>query len=215
MTRATKSGLAMIAFAISICLSLASCKDSPTTYVLTGRVISKQPATQQLIVDNDDIPGFMSAMTMPYAVKDPEGFKKVQPADVIRADVVVPGPGQFWLENVKVIGKVAARPAVEGPAPQVLMLGDKAPDVPMINQDGKTLHFSQFKGQDVLLTFIYTRCPFPDFCPLISRQFSAIQKDLAKTPDDYKKTHLISVSLDPKFDTPAVLRRIWTDVSRP
>ena len=205
MKRGIKFNLPTLAFAICVCMSITGCRNSPNKFVLTGRVISKQPATQQLIVDNDDIPGFMSAMTMPYAVKDPEGFKNVQPADVIRADVVVPQPGQFWLENVKVIGKVAARTAAEGPAPQVLMVGDKAPDVPMVNQDGKTLHFSQFKGQAVLLTFIYTRCPFPDYCPLISRQFSAIQKELAKNPDDYKKTHLISISLDPKYDTAAVL----------
>jgi protein SCO1/2 len=205
MMRAIKRKLAGVVFSLCFCLTLASCKNSPSKFVLTGRVISKQPATQQLIVDNDDIPGFMSAMAMPYAVKDPEGFKNVQPADLIRADVVVPQPGQFWLENVKVIGKAAGRPAGEGPAPQVLMVGDKAPDIPMVNQDGKTLHFSQFKGQAVLLTFIYTRCPFPDYCPLISRQFSAIQKELAKNPDDYKKTHLISVSLDPKYDTAPVL----------
>ena len=56
---------------------------------MTGRVISKQPAIQQLMIDNDDIPGFMAAMTMPYAVKDPDGFNRVQPADLIRAEVVV------------------------------------------------------------------------------------------------------------------------------
>ncbi len=176
------------------------------TYTLTGRVISKQPATQQLIIDNDDIPGFMAAMTMPYAVKDPDGFQRVQPADVIRADVIVEQPGKFWLEHVTVIGKAAGRVPAEGPAPQVLMIGDKVPDVPMVNQDGKTLHFGQFKGKVVLLTFIYTRCPFPDYCPLLSRQFAVIQKELAKNPDDYKKTHLISISLDPNYDKPPVLR---------
>ena len=59
-----------------VSLLLSGCKNSPTTYTLTGRVISKQPATQQLIIDNDDIPGFMPAMTMPYAVKDPDGFQQ-------------------------------------------------------------------------------------------------------------------------------------------
>lgn len=192
--------------ALFLCALLAGCKSSPTTFILTGRVISKQPATQQLIVDNDDIPGFMSAMTMPYAVKDPDGFKQVQPSDVIRADVVVQQPGQFWLEHLKVIGKAAARAPSAGPAAQVLMVGDKVPDVPMVNQDGKALHFAQFKGKSVLLTFIYTRCPFPDYCPLISKQFSTIEKELAKNPGDYENTHLISISLDPKFDKPPVLR---------
>jgi protein SCO1/2 len=86
------------------------------------------------------------------------------------------------------------------------MIGDPVPDVPMVNQDGKALHFGQLKGEVVLLTFIYTRCPFPDYCPLLSRQFSEIQNDLAKNPDEYKKTHLISVSLDPNYDKPPILR---------
>ena len=191
-----------------LCLFLfaAGCNNSPTTYVLTGRVISKQPATQQLIIDNDDIPGFMSAMTMPYQVKDPQGFQKVQPSDVIRADVIMGQPGQFWLEHLTVIGKFTKQPEVVGAAPQVLMVGDKVPDVTLLNQDGKKLTFGQFNGKIVLLTFIYTRCPFPDFCPLLSTKFSAIQKDLAKNPDEYKKSQLISVSLDPKYDLPPVLR---------
>ena len=76
----------------------------------------------------------------------------------------------------------------------------------MVNQDGKTLHFAQFKGKVILLTFIYTRCPFPDYCPLLSRNFAAIQKELAKNPDDYNKTHLISITLDPNYDKPQMLR---------
>jgi protein SCO1/2 len=187
-------------------LILLSCKNSPTTYTLTGRVISKQPGTQQLIIDNDNIPGFMAAMTMPYTVKDPDGFLRVQPADVIRADVIVEQPGKFWLEHLSVIGKAAGRAIAEGPAPQAVLIGDKVPDVPMVNQDGKTVHFSQFKGESVLLTLIYTRCPFPDYCPLLTRQFATIQKELAKKPDDYKKTHLISITLDPTYDKPPVLR---------
>ena len=191
---------------LCVSLLLASCHRSPTTYTLTGRVISKQPAIQQLMIDNDDIPGFMAAMTMPYAVKDPDGFNRVQPADLIRAEVVVQPAGNFWLEHLTVIGKGAARTPAEGAAAQVLMVGDKVPDVPMVNQDGKTLHFVQFKGKVVLLTLIYTRCPFADYCPLLSRQFATIQKELAKNPDDYKKTHLMSISLDPNYDKPPVLR---------
>lgn len=206
MTVRTNSGLAGLNFIMCVFLLLASCKNSPTIYTLTGRVISKQPATQQLIIDNDDIPGFMAAMTMPYAVKDPDGFQKVQPADVIRADVIVEQPGRFWLEHLTVIGKAAGRAPTEGPTPRVLMVGDMVPDVPLVNQDGRVLHFGQFKGKVVLVTLIYTRCPFPDYCPLLSRQFATIQKELAKDPDNYKKTHLISISLDPKYDKPPVLR---------
>lgn len=194
-------GLLALAFLI-----LASCGNSRKKYVLTGRIISKQFSKQLLIVNNDDIPGFMPAMTMPYEVKDPNGFAQVQPEDLIRADVVVENPNQFHLEHLMVTGKSSAGSTPAGAARHVLMIGEKAPDVPLVNQDGKTVRFSQFKGKAVLLTFIYTRCPFPDYCPLLSRQFAAIERDLAKNPEDYKKTHLTSISLDPNYDKPPILR---------
>ncbi len=97
--------------------------------------------------------------------------------------------------------------APAGTAPHELAAGDPVPDVPLINQDGKTLHLRQFKGQAVLLTFIYTRCPLPTFCPLISSEFAAIHKELKMNPEDMKRTHLISVSLDPAYDTAPVLRK--------
>ena len=145
-------------------------------------------------------------MTMPYVVKDPEGFGKVQPSDIIRADVIVAPGNKFWLERIIVTGKGVPRASGDAGASHVLMIGEKVSDVPMINQDGKAIHFSQFKGEAVLLTFIYTRCPFPDFCPLLSSRFAAIQSELAKNAEEYRSTHLISISLDPDYDKPAVLR---------
>jgi len=205
MTRQIKSGFAGLIFVMFAFLFLASCQKS-RTYVLKGRVVSKQPATLQLVIDNDEIPGFMPAMTMPYAVKDPDGFVRIEPGDIIRADVIVGSAGKFWLEHLIVTGKAAATPTAESATSQILTTGEQAPDVPLVNQDGKTIRFGQFKGKVVLLTFIYTRCPFPDYCPLITRNFATIQKELAKNPDDFKRTHLISISLDPNYDKPPVLR---------
>jgi len=206
MSRSIKSGFSRFLYLMGVSLLLISCRESPKTYILTGRVLSKQPATQQLIIDNDNIPGFMPAMTMPYDVKDPEGFGKVQPSDIIRADVIVAPGNKFWLERIIVTGKGAPRVSDAAGPSHVLMIGETVPDVPMINQDGKTIHFGQFKGEAVLLTFIYTRCPFPDFCPLLSSHFAAIQSELAKDAERYKSTHLISISLDPDYDKPSVLR---------
>lgn len=205
-TRFLTWGLADFAVALILFAGLFGCQGSRTTYSLTGRVISKHADRQQLIIDNDNIPGFMAAMTMAYDVKDPAGFQKVQPSDAIRATVVAGPNNQFWLEHLEVTGKAKERPASGVSSRHVLMVGDQVPDLPMVNQDGKTILFSQFKGKVVLLTFIYTRCPFPDFCPLISRQFSTIQKELQNNPVEYENTHLISVSLDPDYDKPAVFR---------
>ena len=205
MNRPTKfsrgSGFLFLAL---FCLLLSGCGKSPAR-TLTGRVISKQPGLQQLIIATDDMPGFMPAMTMPYAVKDPGGFQRVQPGDLIRADLIEGPEGKYWLERLSVTGKGPIQSS-EGGVVHTLSIGDKVPDVPMINQDGKTIRFEQFKGKLLLLTFIYTRCPFPDYCPLLIRQFVTIQNELAKNPSDYQKTHLLSISLDPDYDKPPVLR---------
>ena len=87
------------------------------------------------------------------------------------------------------------------------IIGAPVPDVPMVNQDGKTIHLSNFKGKTVLVTFIYTRCPFPTFCPLLSSEFASIQRELFKTPELYQKTHLVSISLEPTYDIPPVMRK--------
>jgi protein SCO1/2 len=206
MKKRKKSSLAGFTLVFLTSLLLGNCQSPPKSYVLTGRVVSKQPATGQMVIDNDNIPGFMPAMIMPYTVKDPDGMAKVQPADMVRADVIVSSKNEFWLEHVAVIGKSAARTSPDAASFPVLMIGDKIPDVPFVNQDGKTLRLNQFKGKAVLLTFVYTRCPFPDYCPLISSRFAEIQRELAKNPEEYRNTHLLSLSLDPDYDKPPILR---------
>ena len=160
----------------------------------------------QLTVDGDYIPGFMPAMTMPYPVKDLQGLEQVEPGDRITADVVVETKDSYWLEHIAISDK-SGRGSFAATAPHELLPGETVPDVSLVNQDGKTIHLNQFKGKAVLLTFIYTRCPLPTFCPLISSEFAAIHKDLAGTPVEYQKTHLVSISLDPAYDTASVLRK--------
>ena len=108
MEKSAKSNLVRFGFLLSAFLLLVSCGNSRKTYVLTGRIISKLSSKQLLIINNDDIPGFMPAMTMPYEVKDPDGFAQVQPEDVIRAEVVVEKPNQFYLEHLMVTGRSGA-----------------------------------------------------------------------------------------------------------
>ena len=205
MSRGVRSGAALL---LAYLLSTAGCQSSAKHYKLTGQVLAKNEAAAQASIDNDNIPGFMPAMTMNYPVKDPQGLQQVQPGDRITADVVVQNGGSnFWLEHVTITDESARGSIAVATKPHELLSGEKVPDVPMVNQDGKTLHLADFKGKAVLLTFIYTRCPLPTFCPLISSEFAAIHNDLAQTPAIYHKTHLLSVSLDPNYDTAPVLRK--------
>lgn len=201
-----KGNLAVFALLIVGLAILGGCRTTEKRYTLHGRVVGKSVATGQISVNHEDIPGFMPAMSMSYSVKDLQGLNQVQPGDVVTADVVVANKDTYWLEHLAVTDK-SGRGAVSEIAPHQLLPGESVPDVPLTNQDNKTLHLDQFKGKAVLVTFIYTRCPLPTFCPLISTEFAQIHRELAKTPSDYDKSHLVSVSLDPAYDTPPVLRK--------
>jgi protein SCO1/2 len=177
-------------------------------YPLQGEVVAKNPATSEITVKHGDIPGFMSAMAMPYRVKDPAVVQELQPGDKIAAEVVVgKDRSDYWLEDVRITDESGRSLAKPPAAPQMLLPGERAPDFTLINQDGRKIHLSDFAGKALLVTFIYTRCPMPDFCPRLSSQFARIQNELKKNPGDYSKTHLLTISFDPKYDTPAVLRK--------
>ena len=201
MKRLTITGL------VALLLIVVGCQSQTKQYSLRGQVMAKDQAAGQLTVKHDDIPGFMPAMTMPYKVKDPAAMQDVQPGDTIVADLIsVNGAKDYWLQSVRIVdqsGRQTAKPAVK----HALKVGEAVPDIPMINQDGKQIHLGDFKGKSVLITFIYTRCPMPAFCPRLSSQFARIHEDLAKTPGDYDKTHLLTISFDPKYDTARVPRK--------
>ena len=186
---------------------LSGCQSKTKHYDLKGEVLDKKPATNEITVKHEDIPGFMPAMTMSYPVKDQNGFRQVEPGDDITADVITANNGnQYWLENVRITGE-SGRKIIKPGTVHRLDIGDHVPDLTLVNQDGNSFRLSDFKGKAVLITFVYTRCPVPTFCPRLSSQFAKIQDDLAKTPIDFAKTHLVTISFDPKYDTPPVLRK--------
>jgi protein SCO1 len=177
-------------------------------YHLVGKVVSIDQQQATLNVDGQEIPGFMGAMTMPYPVHDPKSLSSLSPGDEITADVVVTGDASY-LENIivtkKADGSTQQQPTGTSHKPQP---GEKIPDFVLVNQDGKKIHLDSFKGDVLLVTFIYTRCPFPDFCPLVSKNFAQIYARLRSDPSiDSKRIRLLSVSFDSKYDTPAILRK--------
>ncbi len=172
-------------------------------YHLTGRVVSVDKANKSVMIDGDEIPGFMSAMQMPYTVKDASLLDKLTAGDQIAADVVVRDE-ESWLENISVTGHVTPpKPAgtLHMPSPD-----EAVPDFKLVNQDGKKISLAQYRGKALLVTFIYTRCPFPDFCPRVSGQFAQINRELRANADLFDRTHLLSISFDPAHDSPKKLR---------
>lgn len=205
--RKLKLTSAIVLFVVSFVMVGAS-QTKSKRYHLRGEVMALNPATHEITVKHGDIPGYMPAMTMPYKVKNPSVMKELQPGDKITAQLVAADNGtDIWLENVRITDRSGRRAAKAPASPHLLAVGESVPNLPLTNQDGKTFRLRDFKGKAVLVTFIYTRCPVPTFCPRLSSQFARIHDDLKKTPDDYRKTHLLSISFDPKYDTAPVLRK--------
>jgi protein SCO1 len=175
-------------------------------YALHGKIMSVDKLGHQLIIDHDAIPGFMDAMTMPYPVSDNAMLDQVNAGDEIKADLKVQGES-IAIDKLEVVKK-----AVPGSTPvpstqmHVPQLGEPVPDFVLTNQNGRRVHLRNYRGKTLLVTFFYTRCPLNDYCPRVNGHFAVLDKRLAKSPDLYGKTHLLSISFDPKHDTPEVLR---------
>ncbi|HYH86108.1 MAG TPA: SCO family protein [Pyrinomonadaceae bacterium] len=177
-------------------------------YDLKGKVVSVDRVKGAVTVDHEDIAGFMPAMRMPFPLHDADVLKEVDGGDVIQATLVVTDES-YRLENIFLTkgqpGAAAQATPTDGLAePQP---GAEIPDVKLLNQDGKPFTTRQLRGRALVVTFIYTRCPLPDQCPLMSANFAQLNAELAKDPDARKKTRLLSVTLDPEYDKPEVLRR--------
>lgn len=200
-----RSSVSVCLLSVFLCISLAGCGPSDKHYTLIGRVVSKVPATRTIVVDHNEIPHFMAAMTMPYPVADGVDLSGIEPGDRIRADIDVKPDGQYSLARISVTDS-SHRETTPKETKQ-LWPGQDIPDIELVNQDGQTVHLLGFHGQTILLTFIYTRCPMPNFCPRLSSLFASVNRELAKSPKEYERAQLLSVSIDPKYDTPPILRK--------
>src|SRR6266571_8628703 len=193
---------------LGVCAVSSQCgglnSSSSQRYPLTGKIISVDQAKQQLVVSHAEIPGYMPAMVMPFKLKDSSFPRTLAKGDVITATLVVDGHESF-LADVRVVRKEGSSDPRDAEINTLPHEGDAVPDFTLINQSGKKISIKQFRGKALLITFIYTRCPLPDYCPLMSSNFAQIDQELQKEPAVYAKTHLLSVSFDSKYDTPAVL----------
>ena len=210
----------------AVLLLLAACTrpPAPRAYQLTGQVLDISPDGSQIVVRHDDVKGFMPAMTMPFRLKDTSLAKGRRPGDLIRATLMVTDD-ESWLSSVEKTGWAPLRQdASPGPAVVLVKPGELVPDETLIDQDGRAFRISSFQGSALLVTFIYTRCPLPDFCPRMDANFAFVQKAVAdgRLPGGVR---LLSVSFDPDFDTPAALKQhasrvgadphVWTFATAP
>jgi protein SCO1/2 len=194
-------------FLLAVLMVTACSRTAPTKqYQLQGQILDVKPATKEVLVKHQDIPGFMPAMTMPYKVEDAALLAGKQPGDLITATLVV-GETEAHLSKIDTTGHAPVEDA-SGPAitdSQILKPGEPVPDTNLVDENNRPRPLTSLKGHRVALTFMYTTCPQPDFCPLMDRNFAAVQNEIKNTPG-LGDVRLVSVSFDPGHDTPAVLK---------
>jgi protein SCO1/2 len=180
------------------------------TYAVKGILRSTDLPGGSVTVEHEAIPGYMPAMTMPFEVTNMEEVRSLQAGDGISFKLVVTDQNS-WIEEVTRItsGEVKLPPrrtaivAAGGEVPRVKE-GDPVPSFTLIDQRGRSITPATFAGQPYFVTFVFTRCPIPNFCPLMSENFSAIRKAMAEQ-SEHPRIQFLSISFDPEFDTPEVL----------
>jgi protein SCO1/2 len=181
-------------------------------FEVRGQVRSVDSAAKIVRIAHEEIPNYMPAMTMPLPVKDPALLKGVSAGDSVQFQLVVTDTDS-WIARIQ---RIAADSAAASPAPEPaaaslkdreeerLQVGEAVPEFNLVDQDGHAVSLGDFRGKAVLLTFIYTRCPLPNFCPLMSKNFAELEQRLGA--EFAGRFHLLSVSMDPEFDRPDVLK---------
>lgn len=189
------------------------------TYTLKGVVRGVDPAAGVVTIAHEEIPGFMKAMTMEFTPRDRAGLAELAagdevegPLEVVREGGAIRDYNLLRLEVVNPAPRVlkvdpATGKAALVPKPPVLRPGEAVPDFAMTTQEGKTLRLSDLRGEVVVLTFIYTRCPLPDYCPAIDGKFRRLADRLSAVKGRSERVRLLSVSFDPEHDTPEALRK--------
>ena len=175
-------------------------------YELKGKVVSVDRAKGEVSLDHEEVKGYMAAMTMDFPVRDAEALKVMEPGDQVQAFLVIADDSSYWLDNPVITKGLSGGPVTPPAGSSEPRPGAEVPDVKLVNQDGRPLSPKQFKGRALVVTFIYTRCPLPDQCPLLSANFARLNSAFLADEGLRKRAHLLSVTLDPEYDKPAVLK---------
>lgn len=191
------------------------------TYTLTGQILAVHPGKQSLTIKHQDIPGYMPGMTMTFAARDASMIAGREAGEMVKATLEI---GDTWsrLTSVEVTGRepITAMPAELALAEGLLKEGDPLPDATFVDQNGRARSLREWRGSPLAITFTYTRCPIPEFCPRIDRHFARAAAAIAGDDVLRGRAKLLTVSFDPGHDTPAVMKahaktlgadeRVWT-----
>ena len=192
-------------FVIGAALCLDGCSGTPAReYELRGQVIAVDQARQRVTIRHEDIPRFMPGMTMAFRVADPGLLQGRVPGDLVTGTLVVRDT-EVILRALRRTGFSAVPPSVE-PLPMVILSPhENVADSVFVDESGGRRRLADWRGKTVAVTFMYTRCPLPNYCPLMDRHFKNVQDQVLADPVLVHDVQLLSVTLDPQHDTPDVL----------
>lgn len=182
------------------------------TFGVFGQVRSLNLPNKTVRISHEEIRDYMPAMTMPFTVKDVTLLKGLSVDDRVKFQLTV-SKDDSWISRIQKTTPDAPKEAetittalsVGDRELERVQTGEIVPDFELIDQDGRAFRLGDFRGKAVVLTFIYTRCPIPNYCPLMSKNFADLQHRLSK--EFANKYQLLSISLDPEFDRPQVLKK--------
>lgn len=192
--------------------TVASLNTNLQVFQVRGVIVSVNAPDKTVRIQHEEIPGYMDAMTMPFDVKDTNELVGLNPGDAVTFRMLVTET-DGWIEQIKKLDGKAAANALPVSAPirivrdvEPLDVGDTLPEYHFTNQLGQAVSLSQFRGQALAFTFIFTRCPFPTFCPLMSNNLRDVQAALRADANAPTNWHLLTISFDPDYDTPERLK---------
>jgi protein SCO1 len=203
--------VSLIALAIAGCDHATKRAETENHYDTRGVVRGFSPDRSTIEIQHENIPGFMPSMTMPFVARDPKEIADLKIGDAISFRIAVTKK-DFWIENVKKIRREdvnVAEPKRTSPVSAEhdvrLKEGDEMPAFSVTNQNGERISLDTFRGQPLVLTFVFTRCPVPNFCPRVSNNFEQLQAAIKTGSGALANTRLLSITLDPDYDTPKIL----------
>lgn len=214
---------------LAVILSTAPLFGAPQKHEVIGLLLAVDPSHHTITVSCKEIPGYMEAMVMEFRVRDSTLAKNLQPGVMVGFTLIVDNDTSF-VEGVQVrpfesleldptearrLQLVENASSAKAPSADVLRAGDPVPDFRLIDQNHDAVSLSRFRGKIVAVTFIYTRCPLPDYCVRLSNNFGVLQRRFKSRMG--RDLILLSVVIDPVHDQPAELAsyaRTWKADSR-
>ncbi|MGD0206852.1 MAG: SCO family protein [Verrucomicrobiota bacterium] len=178
---------------------------NPQSFMAKGTVMEFKPDGRTVVIRHEAISNYMAAMTMPFKVKDSKELAGLHRGDEISFQLQVT-ESESWVEQIAKIGTVSLPPIPTPATSPAIRPSHPLLDYKFTNELGQAVSLNDFRGQALAITFFYTRCPLPDYCPRLSKNFQAAQQKLESLPGVPANWHLLSVSFDTEFDSPPMLK---------